>query len=95
MNKSAHDIILHPLLTEKSSHLREEEEKVCFVVRIDANKIEIREAVERIFDVKVASVRTQVMRGKVKRMGQTSGKRPNWKKAIVSLTEGQIEFFEG
>jgi len=95
MKKSAHDIILHPLLTEKSARLRDDDSKICFVVRLDANKIEIGKALEELFDVKVGSIRTQIVRGKMKRLGRTYGKRPNWKKAVVSLAEGQIEFFEG
>ena len=93
--KSVHNVILHPLFTEKSARLKEKENKVCFVVRKDANKIEIRQAVEKLFDVQVADVHTQVVRGKVKRLGRNFGKRPNWKKAVVTLATGDsIEFFE-
>lgn len=95
MNKSPHDIIIRPVLTEKSTQMRDEQNQFCFSVRLDANKIEIKHAIEKLFDVSVASVRTQIMRGKVKRYGRGYGKRPNWKKAIVTLQEGQnIEFFE-
>lgn len=97
MSKSPHDIVLHPLFTEKAARLKEEENKVCFVVRKDANKIEIRQAVEKLFGVQVAHVHTQVVRGKVKRLGRHFGKRPNWKKAVVTLAPGvdnSIEFFE-
>lgn len=95
MSKSPYDIILHPLFTEKSSYIRAVENKYSFAVATVANKIEIREAVKKIFDVDVESVRTQVVRGKVKRFGRNWGKRPNWKKAIVTLKDGQnIEFFE-
>ena len=102
-------IIKRPLLTEKGTRLREtggapdqpaegEEysQKLLFEVASDANKIEIRAAVERLFNVKVLDVRTQIVRGKEKRIGTRSGRRPNWKKAIVTLEAGKtIEFFEG
>ena len=102
-------VIKRPLLTEKGTRLREtggapdapaegEEysQKLLFEVASDANKIEIREAVERLFNVKVLDVRTQIVRGKEKRIGRWSGRRPNWKKAIVTLEPGKtIEFFEG
>jgi large subunit ribosomal protein L23 len=96
-SKTPHDIILHPLFTEKAARMKEEEDKVCFVVRKDANKIEIRQAVEKLFDVKVAHVHTQIVRGKVKRLGRNVGKRSNWKKAVITLAPGienSIEFFE-
>jgi len=95
MNKSPHEIILRPVLTEKSALMRDELNQVCFVVQHNANKIEIKQAVETLFEVSVTSVRTQILRGKVKRYGRGFGKRPNWKKAIVTLAEGShIEFFE-
>lgn len=96
-SKTPHDIILHPLFTEKSAVMKEVENKVCFVVRKDANKIEIRQAVEALFGVRVAKVHTQIVRGKFKRLGRNIGKRPNWKKAVVTLAPGaenSIEFFE-
>jgi len=98
MSKSPYDIILHPLFTEKSASMRAED-KISFVVDGSANKIEIKAAVEEIFDVKdgVDSVRTQNVRGKIRRFGRTSGKRPNWKKAIITLKEGygdKIDFFD-
>lgn len=75
--------------------MRAVDNKVSFVVRPDANKIEIKHAVEKLFEVEVLSVRTQIVRGKVKRFGRNFGKRPNRKKAIVTLAEGHsIEFFE-
>lgn len=93
--KTAHDIILHPLFTEKSTALKDAQNKVCFVVRKDANKIEIRLAVESLFNVTVSDVHTQVVRGKIRRLGRNVGKRANWKKAIVTLAEGSdIQFFE-
>ena len=89
-------IILKPIVTEKGSTLRERENKYLFSVARDANKIEIKQAVESLFGVKVKSVRTMVMHGKVKRMGIFEGKRPDWKKAYVTLKPGhKIEFFEG
>lgn len=102
-----HQIIKRPLLTEKSNRLKETggtpgvdeenlEPKVLFEVHSDANKIQIRQAIEELFEVKVADVRTQIVRGKVKRMGRFIGQRSNWKKAIVTLRAGKkIEFFEG
>ena len=87
-------IIVRPLLTEKGTSLGEEGNKVLFEVALRANKVEIRRAVEKIYNVKVASVRTQLVRGKMKRVGRHQGKRANWKKAIVSLAEGSsIDFF--
>jgi large subunit ribosomal protein L23 len=87
-------IIVRPLLTEKGTAMGEDNNKVLFEVAIQANKIDIRRAVEKIYGVKVTTVHTQVVRGKIKRMGRNSGKRPNWKKAIVTLAEGSsIDFF--
>jgi len=102
-------IIKRPLLTEKSSRLREsgggaaakaegEEyaQQVVFEVARDSNKIEIKNAVQSLFKVTVTDVRTLVVRGKVKRVGRFSGQRPAWKKAFVTLKAGDnIEFFEG
>ena len=79
------DIIIKPIVTENSSALMEEN-KYTFHVAINANKIQIKNAVEEIFGVKVAAVNTMRMRGKKKRMGVHVGYRPNWKKAIVTLT---------
>jgi large subunit ribosomal protein L23 len=107
--KPAHQIVKRPLLTEKGTRLREtggtlpgtvgEDEvrpKVFFEVSMDSNKIEIKQAVESLFNVKVADVHTQIVRGKEKRVGRYIGLRPNWKKAIVTLNKGQkIDFFEG
>ncbi|SRR5690606_20775783 len=87
-------IIKRPIaLTEKAARLKGEN-KVVFEVDLDANKIQIRQAVEAMFDVKVADVDTLVQRGKQKRMGRRLAKRKNWKKAIVTLREGDdIQFF--
>jgi len=89
------DIIKRPIaLTEKASMLKEEN-KVVFEVALRANKVEIRKAIEAMFDVDVLDVNTLVQRGKVKRMGRGETKRPNWKKAIVTLAEGDdIQFFD-
>ena len=90
------EIIVHPVVTEKASNLQETERKVAFVVDRNANKIEIRKAVEEKFNVKVSKVATLNMKGKVKRLGRFEGRRSHWKKAIVTLKEGfKIDFFEG
>ena len=95
--KSIHDVILRPLiLTEKGETLREEQNKLFFEVAIKANKLEVKQAVEKLFNVRVADVNTMIVRGKPGRVGRKATKRPNWKKAIVTLHEGDtIEFFEG
>jgi large subunit ribosomal protein L23 len=89
------EVIIRPLaLTEKATRLKADYNQVVFEVARDANKIQIREALERLFKVKVLSVNTLVQRGKVKRVGRRELKRPNWKKAIVTLRKGDnIEFF--
>ena len=92
------EIIQRPLVTEKTANLREAENVVAFAVAMRANKIEIKRAVETQFPgVKVADVRVARMHGKVRRMGRYFGRRPDWKKAWVRLTEDSktIEFFEG
>ncbi len=83
-----YDILKRPLVTEKSSALKAEANKVVFEVARDSNKIEIRQAVEGLFEVKVMDVQTMVVRGKPKRVGRSIGRRQNWKKAIVTLAEG-------
>jgi len=91
----ARDIILKPVITEKAVDLLQEN-KYVFKVRMDANKIQIKQAVEEIFKVKVVSVNTMHVNGKTKRMGRTQGKTSDWKKAIVELRAGDtIEVFEG
>ena len=109
MNRAAHHVIKRPLLTEKGTRLKDhggapvgtfsEEDlkpQVLFEVALDANKIQIKQAIEALFSVKVVDVHTQIMRGKDKRIGRFIGRRPNWKKAIVTLAAGnKIEFFEG
>lgn len=92
----AREILKRPLLTEKATIGREARNEYAFEVDRRANKIEIQRAVEEIFDVKVAGVRTINMTGKIKRMGAHQGRRPGWKKALVTLEEGStIDLFEG
>jgi len=89
-----HQIIKKPLITEKTSQLKEDNQVVAFVVAMNANKVEIKQAVEKAFDVKVTNVNTNIVAGKKKRVGLTSGKRSNRKKAFVTLAEGSnIDFF--
>jgi len=93
--KSEHNVIVRALITEKGSILREKDNQYVFQVDTGANKIEIKKAIEKIFSVHVSSVRTMMVAGKEKRLGRFSGHRPDWKKAIVSLREGEtIELFE-
>jgi large subunit ribosomal protein L23 len=88
-------IVKRALITEKGSIQRAQANQYAFEVDADANKIEIKNAVERIFKVKVTDVRTQVMHGKVKRLGRSAGRRPDWKRAIVTLAKDQtIEMFD-
>jgi large subunit ribosomal protein L23 len=91
--KSEYDIVKHPLLSEKGTRLSEEENKYVFRVSPGANKIEIKRAIEKLYKVKVKDVNTMNLRGKTKRMGFTVGKRPDWKKAIVTLEEGETLSF--
>ena len=107
--RDAQSIIKRPLLTEKGTLLKETggqgegevdpetlKSQLLFEVARDANKIEIRGAVQSLFKVTVTSVRTLVVRGKQKRVGRFAGRRPSWKKALVTLKPGDnIEFFEG
>jgi large subunit ribosomal protein L23 len=96
MNREARNVLVKPLMTEKSMQRKEELNAVTFQVPLDANKVEIRQAVEKVFNVKVATVRTASHEGKWKRMGKYEGRRPNWKKAIVTLAPGhKIELVEG
>ena len=96
MERTAYDIIKRPIVTEKSMG-QTAERKYTFEVAKDVNKIEIKKAVEQAFGVKVKSVNTMVVLGKIKRQGAHFGKRPDWKKAIVKLTDDSktIEFFDG
>lgn len=91
-----YDIIRRPIVTEKSSLMKEEGNQYVFEVATSANKIEIAKAVESLFKVKVMSVRVINMEGKKRRLGRSSGKRPDWRKAIVKLSpKDKISFFEG
>jgi large subunit ribosomal protein L23 len=91
------DVIRRPLITEKTTILREDGRTMVFQVAADANKIEIKRAVEKLLGSKVESVRTAVAHGKVKRQGRFSGRRSDWKKAYVRLRDGEKmpEFLEG
>lgn len=95
MEKTAHDIIIKPVISEASMDALQNG-KYTFKVMKSANKVEIKKAIEEIFDVKVAKVNTVSVKGRSKRMGRTSGYQPDWKKAVVTLAEGEktIEFFE-
>jgi len=96
MSRNPREVLIRPLMTEKSMRLKEAHNMVTFEVRPDANKIEIRTAVETVFNVKVSAVRTAAFHGKLKRMGRHQGRRPDWKKAIVTLAPGhKIELVEG
>lgn len=89
------DIIKGPVVTEKCENARENQNCYSFQVDRKANKVEIRQAVEHLFNVKVDEVRTSIQRGKNKRIGRSFGQRQNWKKAVVSLKEGHsIDLFE-
>lgn len=86
--KDYRKVIISHLMTEKISLIKEKQNVYVFQVARDANKIDIKEAIEKLFNVSVEGVRTMVMHGKVKRLGRFTGRRPNWKKAIVNLKEG-------
>ena len=93
--KDIHSILRRPMVTEKTTLQKEDHNQVVFKVRTDANKIEIREAVQKLLGVTVTAVNTTTYRGKSKRMGRTTGKRANYKKATVTLAPGEeVEFFE-
>ena len=91
------DVIRRPLITEKSAILREDGQTIVFQVAPGANKLQIKRAVEQLLGAKVASVRTSIAHGKVKRQGRYAGRRSDWKKAFVRLREGEKmpEFLEG
>jgi large subunit ribosomal protein L23 len=90
------DIIKRPLDTEKLDRMRDRENKFAFEIDIKANKTEIKQAIEALFKVKVVTIKTAIVRGKFRRIGRNEGRRPNWKKAIVTLKEGDaISLFEG
>ena len=91
--KPLHQIITKPLVTEKSNLMKENDNVVAFEVAMSSNKVEIKKAIERAFNVKVQEVRTMIVAGKVKRSGRNFGKRSNVKKAYVTLADGTIDFF--
>ena len=91
-----YQVVIKPLVTEKGTMMLSEGNWVTFRVHPDANKIEVREAIQKIFSVSVLQVNTQIVRGKQKRFGKTMGQSKAWKKAMVRLKEGdKIEIFEG
>ena len=94
--KDARQIILRPIVTEKTADAKEHSNTVCFQVACNANRIEIRKAVETLFGVKVIEVRVANMHGKQRRFGRFAGRRPDWRKAYVRLAAGEktIEFFD-
>jgi large subunit ribosomal protein L23 len=94
--KALDRVLVRPLiLTEKGNRMREEQGKYLFEVALEATKVEIRQAVEKLFEVKVRAVHTMIVRGKPARLGRKRVNRPNWKKALVTLVEGsKIEYFE-
>ncbi len=94
--RGPYQVVLKPLLTEKGTRLKEEGNQYLFRVATTANKVEIKQAIEQLFKVTVLDVRTSQVRGKVKRLGRFQGRRPDWKKAIATLKEGDsIELYEG
>ena len=94
--RDARDVVIRPVVTERSTLLADELDAFTFIVAQDANKIEIRRAVEQLFEVRVSSVRTMNYRGKMRRVGRNTGRRPGFKKAIVKLAEGErIDVYEG
>lgn len=94
--KDPYKIILKPVITEKSTMLKDMNREVCFEVDTRANKSEIKKAAEQLFKVKVESVRIMHKKGKTRRMGRSEGKKKDWKKAYIKLKEGEkmIEYFE-
>lgn len=90
----AQDILIRPIITERATTLKERQNKVAFEVKKEASKHQIKGAVESIYGVGVTDVRTMIVHGKLKRRGRSIGKRPNWKKALVTLKQGDnIDFF--
>ena len=84
-----HEVIRRPLVTEKGVAKKETERTLCFEVAPNANKVQVKQAVEKLFKVKVAEVRTSIVEGKMRRRGRFSGYRPDWKKAYVRLKDGE------
>ncbi len=92
----SYDLIKRPVITEKTNIQKESYNQITFEIDRNANRVEIKRAVEDIFNVKVAVVRTMQVKGKIKQRGRITGKRRDWKKAIVKLMPGErIDFFEG
>jgi large subunit ribosomal protein L23 len=94
--KDPYKIVIRPVITEKSTWLKEKNREVCFEVDPRANKTEIKKAAEQLFKIKVERVRIQNKRGKKRRVGRKEGRKKNWKKAYIKLKEGEkmIEYFE-
>jgi large subunit ribosomal protein L23 len=93
---SVQDVVKRPLITEKAERNRETSHQYAFEVHREATKVQVKQAVEQIFNVHVLAVRTAIARGKNRRVGRNIGRRPNWKKAFVTLKEGEtIALFEG
>ncbi len=93
---NVYDVIKKPLITEKGTKLKEENNTIILQVSTEANKMDIKKAVETVFKVKVADVRTITFKGKKKRLGVRQGVRSDWKKAVVTLKEGEtVEYLEG
>ena len=96
MNIAVQDVVKRPLITEKNERAREAARQYAFEVHREATKVQVKQAVEKLFNVHVLAVRTAIARGKTKRVGRNVGRRPNWKKAFVTLKEGEtIALFEG
>ena len=96
MNITSEEVVVRPLVTEKNERARSTARQFAFEVHRDATKIQVKAAVERMFNVHVLAVRTAIARGKNKRVGRSLGRRPNWKKAFVTLRAGEtIALFEG
>ncbi len=96
MIKDPYKIILRPVITEKSTLMKEMNREICFEVAPRANKIEIKEAAEQLFNVKIERVRVMKQRGKMRRVGRSQGRTKDWKKAYLKIKEGEkmIEYFE-
>jgi len=94
--KDPYKIILRPVITEKSTLMKEKNREICFEVDPRANKIEIKEAAEQLFNVKIEKVHVMKQRGKMRRVGRNQGRKKDWKKAYLKLKEGEkmIEYFE-
>ena len=94
--KDHYSVLKKPLITEKSNLMKDELNQIAFEVDKRANKIEIKESIEKIFKVHVVKVQTLNIKGEKKRVGRSQGKKPDWKKAVITLKEGEtIDFFEG